>query len=122
MDIHWEHRPGLVVARVAGELDLDSAPRFREMVDEAILAAGADRLVLNLSRVTFIDSSGVGAILGRYRSMAAQGGRIALVAGPARVTRVLELAGVPQVMGCHRSESEAVAALEAAVPRGVQGR
>lgn len=121
MDLHWEHRPGLVIARVAGDLDLDTAPRFREMVDAAVLAAGADRLVLNLTRVTFIDSSGVGVILGRYRSMAAHGGRIALVTGPARVTRVLELAGVPQVMGCYRSESEAVAALEPAVPREVQG-
>lgn len=121
LEITWSRRPGVLIARVSGELDMDSAPRFRDGTDEAVAASRAGLLVLNLSKVTFLDSAGVGAILGRYRVMAGLGGRVAVVTGSARLTRLLEMAGVPQVMGCYRTEGEAVAALEAAVPREVRG-
>ncbi len=100
-----------LVCRLAGELDLYSADQVRRAVDGAMARHGVSDLVLDLSEVSFLDSSGVGVILGRYRRTRESGGRMALVAPPERLRPVLELAGILQLVPAAASVGEATGLL-----------
>ena len=75
-DYSWEirEREGLLVVRLAGEIDHHNAVRLRGDVDELLLGKRPRRLVLDLSRVDFMDSAGIGFLMGRCRLMRELGG------------------------------------------------
>jgi len=97
----------VLLVRVKGEMDLATADELRRAIDKKM--EGENRhLLLNLSHVSFIDSSGVGVILGRYRSIARRGGRMAIVQPQPQVKRVLEIAGLSRLVCFCCSEREAL--------------
>jgi stage II sporulation protein AA (anti-sigma F factor antagonist) len=89
---------GWLRAELEGELDVATAPAFRTQIDAALARHQARRLQLDLARVGFIDSSGVGAILGRYRQLQLVRGELVLVGIPRRLRPVLELSGLGRVI------------------------
>jgi stage II sporulation protein AA (anti-sigma F factor antagonist) len=101
-----------LVARPVGELDLSVADRFRIQLERHLAAGGVKNLVLDLSRVSFIDSSGLGVILGRYRRLRALGGEVAIVNPSPSVNRLLILAGLHRLVRFYGSEEEALGSLE----------
>jgi anti-sigma B factor antagonist len=82
---------GACVLVLAGELDLASSPDLTERA-ETLLADG-NTLVLDLTKLSFIDSTGLGAIAGIDRSAKKAGTTLSLVAGPASVQRVFDVSG-----------------------------
>ncbi|NLG83284.1 MAG: anti-sigma factor antagonist [Firmicutes bacterium] len=97
----------VLLARIEGELDLSTAALFRETIDRR-LAEGARHLVLNLAGLTFIDSSGLGAILGRYRRVSERGGKMVAADVPAPIMRLLSLSGLQRVLLTFAAEAEAL--------------
>ncbi|MEW6521950.1 MAG: anti-sigma factor antagonist [Bacillota bacterium] len=95
---------GWLRASVQGELDVASAPVFRARIQEALDEHQVRRLVLDLRDLTFIDSSGVGAILGRYRQLAALRGEMRVVGVSARIRPVLELSGLGRIVPLERAQ------------------
>lgn len=96
------------VIRLRGEFDEEAAERFRAHVDDALERGGARDLVVVMRDVTFIDSSGLGALLGRYKRLRALGGGVRIVAPPRHVRTILELSGVPKLIPIFRSEQQAL--------------
>lgn len=94
-----------LVVRITGELDVLTAEQFRRQVEAALERHRARNLYLNLSGVTFIDSSGLGAILGRYKRVRQAGGRMALVSPTRAIRPVLEMAGLYRLMEVLDSET-----------------
>lgn len=78
---------------LSGELDMATAPRVRQAVDEA-LHRGRRQVAIDASRVSFVDSSGLVALIAARRDVTAAGGTLRLTAVSATVNRVLELAGL----------------------------
>jgi len=111
MRLETELVNGVLVVRPEGELDLGSADLFRDHVDRALARGRVRGVVLNLSGVTFIDSSGLGAVLGRYRRVRQEGMAMAMAAAPAKLQPVLELSGLLKIMPLYSSEKEAVVKL-----------
>lgn len=101
-------KQGVLVVRLEGELDVCGANEFRAVVDEALAATGAKHILLNMQGVSFIDSSGLGAILGRYRQIAQLGGKILVVHLEPRVQRLFELAGLLKILTIYQSEDQAL--------------
>ncbi|WP_433053655.1 STAS domain-containing protein [Dactylosporangium sp. CS-033363] len=82
---------------LAGELDLDSAPSLLAAV-VAELDAGADGIVVDLTELSFIDSSGLGTLVGCWRRAKAAGAKL-VVANPNEDVRVtLEITGLDQIL------------------------
>lgn len=100
-------KQGVLVVRIDGELDIHTAAAFRTAVDNALEQTGAQHILLNFGGVEFIDSSGLGVILGRYKRISFQGGKLLMACMQPQVLRVLELAGLPRIMGMFSSEAEA---------------
>lgn len=111
MDLKSEKSGKALVVRVEGELDLSTAAEFRVQVDADLDRLGARDLVLDFTRVTFVDSSGLGAILGRYKRVTEGGGRVALCGVSDHVRRLLEISGVMRVLLTFPSVPEALRAL-----------
>ncbi len=82
-----------MVVTLRGEFDLSTAPELRRVVDETCMGK-LDQLIVDLGEVTFIDSSGLGALLGRYRRIQALGKGFALAAPSHRVQEILGLVGI----------------------------
>jgi anti-sigma B factor antagonist len=82
--------PEEAVVAMTGELDLQSAELLEREV-AALHAAGHDRIVVDLSAIAFIDSTGLRVLLGLHRAAERAGRRISLVRGPHAVHRIFEL-------------------------------
>jgi anti-sigma B factor antagonist len=91
---------------VEGELDLYSAPRLQAELDA--LASDASDVVLDLSQVTFIDATALGAILAAGRRLREADGRLALVAATDATRKLLALVGVDRVLPIYESSERAL--------------
>ncbi len=96
--MEFERQRDTVLAHVTGELDHCSAAAIRRELDRAIEEPGVRRLVLDLQDMTFMDSSGIGVILGRYRAMRLRGGTVAVKHMRPQVEKVFRLSGMGQVI------------------------
>jgi anti-sigma B factor antagonist len=105
------------VVHVAGEVDLATAGRLRRRLRQ-LLAFGTRRLVLDLTRVTFIDSAGLGVLVGAYRDLGARPGCLRLVATYQAVVAPLRLSGLTELLPVHATVAEAVQAARAATAAG----
>ncbi len=99
---------GTLLVRASGELDIHTSMTFRSRVEQEVQSNNCRRLIISLRDVTFIDSSGLGALLGRYRKMTELGGKMALVSIPARLKPVLELSGVLRILPVFDTEKRAL--------------
>ena len=79
MDMIFNIKGNILLTELYGELDHHAAGQVRESIDEAMAAYGACNLVLDFSKVTFMDSSGIGVIMGRYRKDYLLGGEVCAV-------------------------------------------
>jgi anti-sigma B factor antagonist len=88
-----------VVVEVAGELDLYTAPSFRETVLEAADGVDPARVIVDFQRLGFIDSSGLGAIVACLKHLRERGGELTLVAPDGSgLRRLLDLTGLDRVL------------------------
>jgi anti-sigma B factor antagonist len=99
---------GLVA--LSGEVDISTAPRFKEDL-LALMDEGVRRIVVDLSEVTFIDSTALGVLIGGVRRLHEREGRLVLVAATRPVLRALTLTGLDRVFTICPTREEAVAAL-----------
>lgn len=84
-------------ARIGGEIDHHHAREIRAQLDAALNERMPKRLVLDLSEVSFMDSSGVGLIMGRYRLMKEMDGTVTVENVPPRIEKMLRLSGIGQL-------------------------
>ena len=98
---------GWTVMRVRGELDLASAPHLRREVI-GVLADGA-HLVLDLTDVDFLDSTGLGVVLGALRRVRSAGGDLRLVCTAPHLLEVFGVTGLDRILSISASVDDAVA-------------
>ena len=96
--LQYEKRNGILLVRLSGELDHHCAAGIREELDELIERSDVRRLVFDLSGLTFMDSSGIGMMIGRYKRMRSRGGTMGVMPGNARIERMMELSGLYQIV------------------------
>ena len=101
-------KQGILIVRVEGEMDMHAADEFRNIVDSALEASGVKNILLNLKDVTFIDSSGLGVILGRYKKVNMLGGRLTATNVRPQVIKIFQLSGMLKIMNLYSSETEAL--------------
>jgi stage II sporulation protein AA (anti-sigma F factor antagonist) len=88
----------LLAVRILGEIDHHSALGIRHGIDAMIFEKRPTRLILDLSRIDFMDSSGLGLILGRYAEMKRLGGDMVVINPNKNVMKILRLAGAERMI------------------------
>ena len=90
---------GVLEFSLLGEIDHHSAANMRAEMDREISDLKPHKLVLELSGIDFMDSSGLGLIMGRYALMQRLGGAVSLKAPNERLVKIFELSGLFRVIG-----------------------
>lgn len=94
MPVTIESGDRVITAHLEGEIDHHTAKPIRESIDSAVIRMNPEVLRLDFSGVGFMDSSGVGLIMGRHRLMSQTGGRVEVVNVSAGSMRMLRMAGL----------------------------
>lgn len=96
--LEYELQRHTLTVRLRSELDHRAAEEIRAELDELLKNRSIRRLVLDLGRLKFMDSSGIGLIIGRYKLMARRGGSVSIVNADARMDRIFRMAGLYQLV------------------------
>lgn len=94
MQMEIEAAEDRLTARIKGELDHHSAAQARAQLDALIADKRIRELRLDLKGLTFMDSSGLGVILGRYRVIVGRGGKMSIGGANRSIERILRMAGI----------------------------
>lgn len=109
-----QHRKALIV-RLKGELDHHTAEVLKARMEDAIERGDARNVVLSLKELSFMDSSGLGVILGRYRQISARGGKMVVCDVAPQLVRLFEMSGLFKIVRMEKNEQAALAGLEVAL-------
>jgi anti-sigma B factor antagonist len=102
-----ESHPPFTVLLASGEVDIASVPALKTLLDD-LLEAGRAEVVVDLSRVRFIDSTGLGVLARCNDRLSAEGGELRIVSSSPRLARVLKLIGLDSILTLHNSLGEAL--------------
>lgn len=97
MSIQLEVREEQVTAFLAGEIDHHSVKEMRKEIDEALTRVYPKELVIDFSGVSFMDSSGIGLVMGRYKLLEPMGGVLIIRGLTPPLRRVMKLAGIEKL-------------------------
>jgi anti-sigma B factor antagonist len=107
----WTAGPGgdCAVLRVAGEVDVYTAPTLRERILD-LAAKGAVHVIADMSRVDFLDSTGLGVLVGGLKRLRKHDGSLTLVISATRILRLFEMTGLTRVFPAQPSVPAAITA------------
>lgn len=94
MQIEFEMTDDILIADLDGELDHHTSSVIREEIDKTAEAFHSKHLIFNFEKVTFMDSSGIGVIMGRYNKISHLGGRLVITGCNEYINRILDMAGI----------------------------
>jgi len=97
MAVELECRERELVARLSGEIDHHTAAPLRERIDAAVEQRNPKRLRMDFAGVSFMDSSGIGLIMGRYRQMRMINGDLRVCGASERVRLMMRMAGLDKL-------------------------
>lgn len=94
MPVTTSFEDGVLIAYLSGDIDHHSAAQMREIIDRQAEGCLPSRLVLDFRDVSFMDSSGIGLVMGRYKLMKSMNGELAAVNLSSHLKKVMKLAGL----------------------------
>ena len=95
---------------LGGEVDLYTAPEFKERMVQ-VIEEGKTRVVVDLSKATFIDSTTLGVLVGGVKRLRPSGGSLAIVCSDQNIQKIFEITGLDRVFPIHESREEALSAV-----------
>ncbi len=98
MQVKLQHSSGFVTASLYGELDHHSAPKVRDTLDIALQRFADADLVLDLKNLSFMDSSGLGVVLGRYKLLKSRGHGLYVKNVGGQIDKVFNVSGLYRII------------------------
>lgn len=112
LQVEMEHGSKALIVRLKGELDHHTAEAVKARMEDAINRGGASHVVVNMRDLKFMDSSGLGVILGRYKQVMGKGGKMVLCEVGPSVYRLFEMSGLFKILAVKENERQAISSLE----------
>jgi anti-sigma B factor antagonist len=106
------HKDDIEVVDVEGEIDVYTAPRLRELLID-LVNKNNYQLVVNMEKVEFLDSTGLGVLVGGLKRVRAHDGSLDLVCTQERILKIFRITGLTKVFGIHGTVDEAITARKA---------
>ncbi|WP_340539185.1 STAS domain-containing protein [Nocardioides sp. GXZ039] len=110
MDLSLETRDvdGRTIVAVGGEIDVYTAPKLRDRITE-LVAGGTYDLVIDMEGVEFLDSTGLGVLVGGLKKVRAHDGSLSLICNQDRLLKIFRITGLAKVFVIHESAEAALA-------------
>ena len=89
-----------LVVKLEGDIDQSCAGHIRAEIDREIQKKYIKNLIMDFAEVPFMDSSGIGMIVGRYKQIKARDGKTMIIRTQPQVNRILELSGLKKIIDC----------------------
>jgi anti-sigma B factor antagonist len=106
LDTH--KKDGIEIVDVEGEIDVYTAPRLRELLID-LVNSGDYQLIVNMEKVEFLDSTGLGVLVGGLKRVRAHDGSLDLVCTQERILKIFRITGLTKVFGIHDTVDDAIA-------------
>lgn len=108
MFLEFQNIDDKLVVHMSGELDHHSAEEARNKIDDRLDRNNIKKLILDFNKVTFMDSSGIGVVIGRYKRLNMKKGSIAVVRVNNPVNKVFELSGMYKIIQSYNKLEDAL--------------
>ena len=108
MNIKFSRRNNTLVVYLCGELDHHSSEYVKRKLECELIKAGTKNLIFNMEELTFMDSSGIGVLVGRIKQVQKMFGKTAFVYLTNPVRKILELSGILQLVNAYENIEEAI--------------
>jgi len=109
-DIRTEQIDGAYVIALTGEVDLYTAPEFKQQLLDVIAKGGKD-VIVDFSDTTFIDSTTLGVLVGGVKRLRTNDGQLSLVCSDRNITKIFEITGLDRVFTIYSTRDEAISKL-----------
>jgi len=106
MDIKCTERNGNLIVKIAGEIDHHSVNKIRHVAEQEFYGSNAKNMVFDFAHVGFMDSSGIGMMIGRYKELKKVGGRVFAINISPEVSRIFDISGLRKIIPCFSNIDE----------------
>lgn len=103
MLLNFNEYDSTLLISIEGELDHHTSEIFKDQIDESVKGRKYDKVILNMKRLNFMDSSGIGVLIGRYKTLKSMGIDLAVVNVNSQVRKIFEISGLFKII---RDEGE----------------
>ena len=101
----------LVVEFLTSELDHHITNEVRDKIDFILDSKSVKNIVFDFKNIRFMDSSGIGVIIGRYKKIANDGGKVSVINVNARVKKIFDLSGMNKIISIYDTHEQAISSL-----------
>ncbi|MBE7026500.1 MAG: STAS domain-containing protein [Ruminococcaceae bacterium] len=112
MQIKYINTSRSLVVSIDGEIDHHSAADYRKAIDDEFLKTKAVNIIFDFSKLNFMDSSGIGLIMGRYKLISPVKGRVILAGVSPQLDRLISISGIYKIADWAKNINEALAKLQ----------
>jgi len=115
LQVKFSNKGNILIVRLIGELDHHVSDYVRRKIDSEMIKPTSKNIIFDLSNLSFMDSSGIGIIMGRYRVISRINGQVMIACSNAQIVKLLEMSGIGNVIPIFSDVDKAVkSALEVA--------
>jgi stage II sporulation protein AA (anti-sigma F factor antagonist) len=108
MQLHFKLVNKTLIASISGEIDHHTCENLRDKVDSQFDNCLGKNIIFDFAGVSFMDSAGIGVVIGRYKKVSPLGGKIAIVNARPNIKRILEISGISKISGLFDSVDNAL--------------
>jgi len=108
MEIRYEPSKRTIIVKLSGDLDHHSAAKMRGEIDRKFRTGKASNIIFDMADLKFMDSSGIGLLMGRYKLAAPLGGKVFLVGVSPRLDRLISISGIYKLVSWADSINDAL--------------
>ena len=101
----------LIIEFMVPELDHHITNEVRDEIDEILISKPIKNIVFDFRHIRFMDSSGIGVIIGRYKKISNEGGKVSVINVNARVKKIFDLSGMNKIISIYDTCEEAISSL-----------
>ena len=112
MELKFKRKNKTLIIQIAGEIDHHTSTELRRQTESALEQMGGRNIIFGFQEVTFMDSSGIGVMIGRYKQIRSLGGRIAIACPNEKIEEIIRLSGLSQILPSFPTLQEAIAYAE----------
>ncbi|MDK2564724.1 anti-sigma F factor antagonist [Romboutsia sedimentorum] len=101
----------LLIEFMSTELDHHITNEVRDEIDNILISKSVKNIIFDFRNINFMDSSGIGVIIGRYKKISSDGGKVSVININDRVKKVFDLSGMNKIIGIYDTYEEVVSSL-----------
>lgn len=112
LQIKFYNKGTTLVINIIGELDHHSAEYIRQKIDNEMIKSRNKNIILDFTKLSFMDSSGIGVIMGRYKNIHRLNGKMLIVNKSLQIDKLLEMSGLKKIVPIYNDTEAAIKALQ----------